>query len=493
MIGLHLPALQVVLPLAAAALCAMLRRPFAAWALATATSWIAVLIATLLLARVMAEGPISYWLGSWQPPWGIEYRIDAASALLLLLVSGIGAIIMPYARLSVGRDVAPESQPWYYATYLLCLTGLLGMSATGDAFNVFVFMEVASLSSYILIALGRDRRALFAAYQYLVLGTIGATFFIIGVGFLYVVTGTLNMADLAARLATVEDARPVIVGIAFLAVGLGLKSALFPLHYWLPNAYAYAPSVSTAFLAATATKVAIYLLLRFFFTVLGPGMPFAGSPIATIWIAMSVAAMVLASVTAIHQAGIKRMLAYSSVAQIGYITLGIGLASEMGLTGALVHLFNHAVMKGALFLLIGGAILRGGDVSLDALAGLARRMPATFAGIVIAGLSLIGVPGTVGFVGKWLLVAAALEQGLVWLAIVIVGSSALAVVYVWRIVEAACFKPAPAETEFSEMPPSMLIPAWVLVGFCLYFGLDTSLTTEVAGRAARLLITGVPG
>ncbi len=305
MIGLHLPALQVILPLVAAALCAMLRRPFAAWALATATSWIAVLIATLLLARVMAEGPISYWLGSWQPPWGIEYRIDAASALLLLLVSGIGAIIMPYARVSVGRDVAPESQPWYYATYLLCLTGLLGMSATGDAFNVFVFMEVASLSSYILIALGRDRRALFAAYQYLVLGTIGATFFIIGVGFLYVVTGTLNMADFAARLATVEDARPVIVGIAFLAVGLGLKSALFPLHYWLPNAYAYAPSVSTAFLAATATKVAIYLLLRFFFTVLGPSAPFAGSPIATIWIAMSVAAMVLASVTAIHQTNLQ--------------------------------------------------------------------------------------------------------------------------------------------------------------------------------------------
>lgn len=492
MIGLHLPALQVVVPLVAAALCATLKRPFAAWVLATATSWIAVLIAALLLARVMADGPISYWLGSWQPPWGIEYRIDAANALLLLLVSGVGAIIMPYARISVGREVAPESQPWYYAAYLLCLTGLLGMSATGDAFNVFVFMEVASLSSYILIAMGRDRRALFAAYQYLVLGTIGATFFIIGVGFLYVVTGTLNMADLAARLAMVEDIRPVIVGIAFLAVGLGLKSALFPLHYWLPNAYAYAPSVSTAFLAATATKVAIYLLLRFFFTVLGPSTPFAGSPIATIWIAMSVAAMVLASVTAIHQSGIKRMLAYSSVAQIGYITLGIGLASETGLTGALVHLFNHAVMKGALFLLIGGAVLRGGDMTVDALAGLARQMPATFAGIVIAGLSLIGVPGTVGFVGKWLLVTAALEQGMVWLAIVIVGSSALAVVYVWRIVEAACFRPALA-AEFSEMPSSMLIPAWVLVALCLYFGLDTSLTTEVAGRAARILITGAPG
>ncbi len=488
MIAAHLPALQVVVPLIAAGLCAMLRRPAAAWALSTATSWAALAIAALLLARVSVEGTISYWLGSWEPPWGIEYRIDAAGALLLLIVTGIGSVVMPYARESVAREIAPESQPAYYSVYLLCLTGLLGMSATGDAFNVFVFMEIASLSSYVLIAMGRDRRALLAAYQYLILGTVGATFFIIGVGLLYVVTGTLNMADLATRLRGVEDVRPVAVGVAFLAVGLGLKLAMFPLHAWLPNAYAYAPSVSTAFLAATATKVAAYLLLRFFFTVLGSAAPLATLPIAPLWIGLSVGAMVLASIAAIHQQGIKRMLAYSSIAQIGYITLGIGLATEAGLTGSLVHLFNHAVMKGALFLLIGGAIFQTGDASLDALAGLARRMPATFAGILVAGLSLIGVPGTVGFVGKWLLISAAIEQGLIWLAVVVVVSSALAVIYVWRIVEAACFRPAPAGALIAEMPASMLIPAWVLVAGCLYFGLDTALTVETAGRAARLLL-----
>lgn len=491
MIAAHLPALQVVVPLVAAGLCAMLRRPAAAWALATATSWISLAVAALLLARVTTDGTISYWLGSWEPPWGIEYRIDAAGALLLLIVAGIGSVVMPYARVSIAREIAAENQPAYYAVYLLCLTGLLGMSATGDAFNVFVFMEIASLSSYVLIAMGRDRRALTAAYQYLVLGTVGATFFIIGVGFLYVVTGTLNMADLATRLRGVEDARPVVVGIAFLAVGLGLKLAMFPLHAWLPGAYAYAPSVTTAFLAATATKVAAYLLLRFFFTVLGSTMPLASLPIPPLWIGLSVAAMVLASIAAIYQRGVKRMLAYSSVAQIGYITLGIGLASETGLTGSLVHLFNHAVMKGALFLLIGGAILQAGDAGLDALGGLARRMPATFAGIVIAGLSLIGVPGTVGFIGKWLLVSAAIEQGLIWLAVVVVASSALAVVYVWRIVEIACFRPAPAGAGTGEMPPSMLIPAWTLVAGCLYFGLDTALTVETAGRAARQLIGAV--
>src|SRR3972149_5873173 len=153
--------------------------------------------------------------------------------------------------------------------YLLCLAGLLGISVTGDAFNLFVFLEISSLSTYVLIALGRDRRALMAGYQYLIMGTIGATFFVIGVGLLYLETGTLNMADMAARLPRGTAARPVLAALAFITVGISLKLALFPLHLWLPNAYAYAPSAVTAFIAATATKVSVYVLLRFYYSVFG--------------------------------------------------------------------------------------------------------------------------------------------------------------------------------------------------------------------------------
>ena len=175
--------------------------------------------------------------------------------------------------------------------FALCLTGLLGITVTGDAFNIFVFLEISSLSTYVLIALGRDRRALVAAYQYLIMGTIGATFIVIGIGLLYLMTGTLNMADMAHRLAAVRGTRPVLAALAFLTVGISLKLALFPLHQWLPNAYTYAPSAVSAFLAATATKVAVYVLLRFYFTVFGEPQVFDRLPLPQIMLLLALAGM----------------------------------------------------------------------------------------------------------------------------------------------------------------------------------------------------------
>ncbi|MBM3526062.1 MAG: monovalent cation/H+ antiporter subunit D family protein, partial [Alphaproteobacteria bacterium] len=407
------------------------------------------------------------------------------------LVAAIGAVIMVYARASIEREIPRVRQAWYYALYLLCLAGLLGMAATGDAFNVFVFIEIASISSYALIALGADRRALFAAYQYLVVGTVGATFFVIGVGFLYLMTGTLNIADLAERLPLLESRRPVLIGLAFIGVGLALKLALFPLHFWLPNAYAHAPSVATAFLAATATKVAIYLLLRFYFTAFGGLASFAEIAVPALWIALSLAAIVFASLAAIQQSNVKKLLAYSSVAQIGYITLGIGIGSKTGLIAAILHILNHGVMKGALFLIMGGIAYRAGSVTLAGMAGLGRSMPLAAAGLVVAGLSLVGTPGTVGFVSKWYLVVAALEKGWWWLAAIVIATSLLALFYMGRIVEQAYFaKPPPGAVREAEMPLSMLIPAWILVGACVYFGLDAGLTVEGATRAADALLGG---
>jgi len=268
-IAQHLPALQIVLPLLAAPACLLLRRPWLCWALATAVSWTALAIAITLLGQVLDGAVISYHLGGWEPPWGIEYRIDTANAFVLLIVAAISAVVLPFARASVAAEIPAERVYLFYSLYLLCLCGLLGIVITGDAFNVFVFLEISSLSSYVLISLGRDRRALTAAFQYLIMGTIGATFYLIGVGLLYAMTGTLNMADLAERIGAVADTRTVHAAFAFMVIGMGIKAAVFPLHLWLPNAYCYAPSVVTAFLAATATKVSIYVLLRIFFTLFG--------------------------------------------------------------------------------------------------------------------------------------------------------------------------------------------------------------------------------
>ncbi len=487
MIEGNLPALQVVLPLIAAPICVLLQRGTLAWLVAWSASWASAAIAIVLLLTVLESGTISYALGGWPAPWGIEYRVDAVSGFVLVLVSVVGAIIVPYARRSIGVEIRSEQHYLFWAAYLLCLAGLLGVTITGDAFNIFVFLEISSLASYILIAFGRDRRALVASYQYLIMGTIGATFIVIGIGLLYLMTGTLNLADMTQRLSAMPLLRPQLAALAFLTVGISLKLALFPLHLWLPNAYAYAPSVSTAFLAATATKVAVYLLLRFSFTVFGHS--FDSLPLEQVLLALSVAAMFIASLVAIFQDDVKRMFAYSSVAQIGYITLGIGLANEAGLTGSIVHLFNHAIAKGAIFLLLGCVALRIGQPAISQMSGLAHRMPLTAAGLVIGGLSLIGIPGTVGFISKWYLVLAALEKGWWWLAGLVLMSSLLAVVYVWRVIEVCYFRESSAELkEAQEAPLSMLIPAWVFVIACVYFGLDTSSTVGTASIAAQSLL-----
>jgi multicomponent Na+:H+ antiporter subunit D len=491
----HLPILQVLLPLLAAPLCALLRRGSVAWVVALAAAWGAFLIAVLLLVQVLGEGTLSYALGGWPPPWGIEYRVDTVNAYVLLIVSTIGAVVLSFALPVVGRRVKiPESKhSWFFSAYLLCLAGLLGIAVTGDAFNVFVFLEISSLSSYILISLGTDRRALTASYQYLIMGTIGATFILIGIGLLYVMTGTLNMMDLAERIPPVAHTRTVRVAFAFLTVGISLKLALFPLHLWLPNAYAYGPAVVTAFLSATATKVAVYLLLRVFFTIFGAEFSFQTMRLDLVLMPLALAGILSMSVVAVFQSNVKRMLAYSSVAQIGYMILGISLVSVTGLTAGIVHLFNHAIMKGGLFLALACMAFRIGAPNLDAMAGLAKSMPWSVAAFVIGGLSLIGVPLTAGFVSKWYLILGTLESGWWLAAVLVLSTSLLAAVYIWRVIEVVYFRPVPAgRKEVSEAPLIMLLPTWALTLANLYFGIDTDLSVGVARQAAQSLLGGTP-
>ena len=489
----HLPVLQVVVPLVSAPLAVLFRDRLAAFLLVLAGSWAAFAISILLWLQVRESGIISYAIGSWPAPWGIEYRVDALSSLVLMLVSGVGAVVLPYCRSSIVREIRPDTHYLFYAMFALCLTGLLGITITGDAFNLFVFLEISSLSSYVLIALGKDRRALVASYQYLIMGTIGATFIVIGVGLLYVKTGTLNLADMGVRLQDMTSHRPVLAALAFLTVGISLKLALFPLHQWLPNAYAYAPSAVSAFLAATATKVSVYALLRFYFSVFGETAIFKRLPMEDMMLVLALAGMFVASTVAIFQNNLKRLFAYSSVAQIGYIALGISFDSVTGLTATIVHLVNHAVTKGSLFLLLGAVMASMGGVTLARVQGVGRVMPVTTFGIVLCGLSLIGVPGTAGFVSKWYLILAALEKGQWWLVFLIVLSSLLAVVYVWRFVEAAYFRAPRADLlQAREASLGLAIPAWILVGATIWFGVDTSVTVGSAAAAANMLLGVTP-
>ena len=372
---------------------------------------------------------------------------------------------------------------------MLFVTGLMGIILTGDLFNLYVFIEISSLSAYTLVAVGRKREALIASYNYLILGTIAATFILIGIGYLYMMPGPLNIADLREKLTVHYGSYVIGTAFAFFIVGISLKLAVFPLHIWLPNAYTYAPSIISAYLAAIATKVAAYLLLRFVFTLFGKDFAFNQIPLMEILVSLSLLAIIMGSSIAAFQKDLKLLFAYSSIGQIGYLGVGISFASVTGLTGAIVHMFNHAVMKGGIFLAIGYLVYSTGSSDLRTLNGIGRRMPYTMAAVVIGGLGLIGIPGTSGFVSKWYLVQAALEADLWPVAIIILLGSLLALIYVGRVIEAAYFQPVPEEDLFQRNAQwQMIVPIWLLISASIYFGIHTDITVRIAEKAAQLLV-----
>ena len=484
----QLPALQVVIPLIAAPLCVVLRNKEIACLLSQVVSILSFIISLILIQQVLNLGSISYALGGWLAPIGIEYKVDILNAFILVIITGISSIVTTYSKKSIEYEIDSEKIYLFYTGFLLMFSGLLGMTITGDAFNVFVFIEISSLSSYAMIAMGKDRRAVSASFTYLVMGTVGATFFLIGVGLMYAMTGTLNMADLAERLPKVYDTKAILVSFAFISIGILLKLALFPLHLWLPNAYTYAPSVVSAFLSATATKVAIYVLIRFGYTVFGSDFVFIKYPTTEILAALAIIAIVVCSLVAIFQTNIKRLLAFSSLAQVGYIILGISFNNLNGLTAAIVHIFNHAISKGALFLAMGCVALILGSVNIRDISGLGKKMPFTAFAIVIGGLSLIGVPLTAGFISKWYLILGALDKGWWPLAVILLLTSLLALVYVWRVVEVMYFRSSSSEYKIKEAPLSMIIPMYILVAMTIYFGIETSFSAGLATEAAKFIL-----
>ena len=487
----HLPVLQVIVPLLCAPLVVLLQPRGLAWAATTAVCILSFVIALNLAVQVIGGPALSYELGGWEVPFGIALRVDELSALLLVIVTGASTAATLAGRESIDSQIEEHRQPMFYSAWLLVLSGLVGMVVSADAFNIFVFMEISSLASYVLIAGGPDRRALLAVFKYLIMGTIGATFYLIGVGMIYMMTGTLNLEDMSQLISGVSDQKPILVAAGFITIGLGLKAALFPLHVWLPNAYTHAPHMVTMFLAACGTKVAVYVLLRFDFFVFQPAMDSHAIHFSLYLMPLALLGIVVASAVAMFEGQLKRVLAFSSVAQIGYILLGASLLSHEGLTASMVHMLNHALAKGALFLVVACLGLRLLDLRIDALGGVAKQMPLTCAAFVVAGLSLVGVPGTAGFISKWLLISALMEQGaqgLVMVALVLV-SSLMALVYVWRIIETLYFKPAIADRpELKEAPLPLLAVTLLLASLNIVFGVFPELPIDLSKSAALVLL-----
>ena len=470
----QLPAIIVVTPLVISFFIFFTgwRQPKIAYPLAMASLTVCVISSIAILNTVNTNGVIQYWLGGWQPPWGIEYRVDHLNAFILCLISLLAFTAAVYARKSVEQEL-PEKISQFWCLYLLLTTGLLGIAITGDMFNLFVLLEVASLSGYALVAIGKGK-ATVAGFRYLIIGTIGASFYLLGIGYLYIATGSLNMADLQVLLPSLYASRVVKTAFVFIFIGFAIKIALFPFHAWQPNAYTYAPSAVSVIISTAAAKTFIYALIRIIFSVFTLNFIKGILPVFEIVCWMAVIAMVAGSIFAIQQENLKRMLAYSSVANVGYIILAIGLApsASLGLTPTVMHILNHAVIKAAMFMAACAFIHKMNLWHITSFTGLGRRMPYSSLALILAALAMIGMPPGAGFVSKWYLIMAALETGRYVFVAVIFFSTLLMIVYFWRVIEIMYIKPARGgdvliAPQIAEVPLSMLLPGLFLG--CLTF------------------------
>lgn len=483
----HLPVLIPLIPLAAAVvvpLAGMVRRT---WAHRIAVGAVAIdaVIAVWALTEVLENGSMRYSLGGWQPPIGIELLLDPLSGFFAVVVATIAAVVLIGAREMLESEAPGRSVP-YFTTALLMIAGFQGMIITGDFFNLFVFLEIASLAGYALVSIG-DRAAPVSAFRYLLLGATGASMYLLGLWFVYGVTGSLNMVDVAAIVPGAWDDPALMIGLSLMLVGIAIKMALWPLHGWLPDAYTHAASPSSALVAPIGTKVGAYVMVRILFFVFTVEYVGRTLPLTTVILWMSAIGILYGSVMAIAQREMKRMLAYSSVAQIGYIGLGIGLANPLGLIGALLHVLNHGLMKATLFLVAGNLRRTLGHTDIDRLDARTRRlMPGTTVAFTVAALSMIGVPPLAGFFSKWYLGAGAVDAGQWPMVIVIMVSSLLNAVYFFRIMERIYLRPEPdSDAEPGDTAVERPTRSMVAAPLALAAGI------VVVGLLNVLIVTGI--
>ena len=438
----HLPALIIVIPLLAALVTAgsgwiNQKAPFR---IAVAALLFSFTCAVLMLIQVVTTGiAMEYRMAGWAGPMGIVYTIDHLSAIVLVVITAVSTLNLVAQKKNIDAEFN-DKEGAFNALYVLFTAGLIGMTATGDAFNLYVLLEIVSLSGYALIGLG-NKRAPLATLNYLFLGTIGATFYLLGVGYLYIATGTLNMAKLALVIPQNMGSGVILFAFIICLVGLFVKMALFPVHGWLPDAYSQATSVSAGLIAPLTTKVTVYIMIRICMTVFTPEYTFGHLDISGFIVLLAIVTIVFGSLSALAQKNVKRMLTYIIIAEVGYMVGGFFLGNRLGISGAILHIINDAAMTLALFLAAGIFIWKTGGESRSDLKGLFAKMPFTMAGFVLAALSVVGVPPTCGFFSKWYLISGGIQAGNYLFVAALIFSSLVNAVLFFRLFEIAYFEP----------------------------------------------------
>nr|WP_246228197.1 proton-conducting transporter membrane subunit [Wolbachia endosymbiont of Litomosoides brasiliensis] len=467
-------------------LCFLTREHKVSWFISFTTTIVTLFISSVLFIKTYNGETITYHLGNWAPPYGIELRIDILNSLILTLVNFIALISVLYSFYINEKEISKNKITGFYSLFLLCLSGLLGILVTNDIFNLYVFLEISSLSSYVLVSTGKDKKALVAAFEYLISGTIGVTFYLFGIGLLYSMTGTLNMSDMAERIVPLYDNNIIKLGTLFIFVGLSTKMALFPLSRWLVNSCSEAPNFISIFFSGTVTKVMIYVFIRIFYTVFHQNFFLLKLPLSNVIIILALCAIVSGSIFAMTAKDIRRLFAHSSVSQIGYIILVLSLNSKTGLSAAILHIINHSIIKTSLFMVAGCISYKFDTTKIENLSGLKKSMPYTAFAFTLLSLALVGIPLTNGFISKWYIINVIIESHARISLIVFAVSSFLALIYMWRVVEKMYFEGNTVSRTGMTSGRTNDVPFLML--FCPLFMAALTLVVGVYSNPIRLLV-----
>jgi multicomponent Na+:H+ antiporter subunit D len=414
---------------------------------------------------VNAHQVLVYKVGGWIPPIGICMVLDGLTSFMLVTVNLVSFLVTVY---SINYMEKYTDKYRFHTLFMLMLAGMNGVIITGDLFNLFVFLEIASIASYALVAFGTEAEELEASFKYAIMGSVASSFILLGIALLYGYTSTLNMADISLVLSS----KPAGLMASFIAVlflmGFGLKAALVPFHAWLPDAHPSAPASISAMLSGVLIKVlGVYALLRIFFNVLG-----TNNNILLILMFLGAISMLVGVFLAIGQWDFKRLLAYHSISQIGYVILGIGLGTPLGILGGLFHLFNHSVFKSLLFLNSGAVVYSIGTRDLQQMGGLKEKMPVTANTNLIASMSIAGIPPFNGFWSKLLIILACIQSGRIIYAICAVVASILTLASFMKVQKYAFLgKLNEKWQEIKEVPGAMRLSMIVLAVICVIVGL----------------------
>ena len=442
----QLPILLFLVPFVTAVAMPILCAKRRSWCrpLTTGAVSVMVILAVINLRVVLNEGSIEYALGGWTAPIGIAWLDDPLAAIVALTMTVVALLSLIYGRAVVVPALDKSVQ--YYTLVLLFISSLVGIIFAADLFNVFVFLEVAALTSYALVG-AAGGKALVYAFRYLLLGSFGATLYLLGVSYLYAATGTLNMADLATRIPELITSTAVVSGLIFVFLGLSIKMALIPLHGWLPGAYANAPNSVAPLLASTVTKVALVAWVRIEYSLIAPGIEVSHVAVLVLLEDIGVLAAVIGGALALVQTDVKRIFAYGGISHIGLILVGVSLGNSTGMAGGLFYLINDALMQATLFMIAGAVVHYHGAQTLDDLRGVNNRSPWLTGALVVVAISMVGLPPTGGFFGKWNIVLGALEAQHYLAVFAVLASTLLTLGYFLKLFSCWFHQPVSLQTE----------------------------------------------